>query len=89
MNIRTFFFGLAIAAILANVVCLVLIMAALDRRGHKTNILLTRLYFFRYLAAYKEATQKETGRPGLLYYLWIATINLAWLAAVAGFLSPR
>jgi hypothetical protein len=89
MNMRTVLFGLAIAAVLASVVILILIMAALDRRGHKTNILLARLYFFKYLAAYKEATTKETGRPGRLYYLYIMTINVAWLAAVAGLLSPR
>jgi hypothetical protein len=64
-------------------------MAALDRRGHKTNMLLARLYFFKYLAAYKQATTREAGRPGLLYYLYIVTISLAWLAALAGLLSPR
>lgn len=85
---REFFFGAAIAAVLANVVCLILIMAALDRRGQKTNVFQARIYFFRYLSAYKEATRRETGQPGLLFYLWIISINLAWVAALAGFLSP-
>jgi len=85
---RNVFFGLAIAAVLANVVVLILIMAALDRRGQKTNIFLARIYFFKYVSAYKEATRKETGKPGLLYYLCILTINLAWVAAIAGFLTP-
>jgi hypothetical protein len=86
---RGLFFGLAIAAVFANVVTLILIMAALDRRGQKTNILLARIYFFKYVSAYKEVKRKEFGKPGLLYYLCILTINLAWLAAAAGLLSPR
>ena len=86
---RSLFFGLAVAAVLANVVIFILIMAALDRRRQKTNMLLARIYFFKYLSAYKEVTRQEAGKPGLLYYLWILTINLAWLAAVAGFLGPR
>ena len=86
MTIRNVFFGLALLAVISNVVILILIMAALDRRGHKTNLLLSRLYTFKYLSAYKEATRKETGKPGRLYGLWIMTINLALVAALAGFL---
>jgi hypothetical protein len=37
---RNFLLGLALLAILSNVVILILIMAALRRRGHKTNMLL-------------------------------------------------
>ncbi|MBN2409100.1 MAG: hypothetical protein JXE07_05130 [Candidatus Aminicenantes bacterium] len=87
MEISNIFFGLAAAAVVANVVILILIMAALDRRGHETNILLARLYIFKYISAYKEATRKETGKPGRLYGLWILTINLALVLALAGFLS--
>jgi hypothetical protein len=86
MNMQNIFLGLAVLAILTNVVILILIMAALDRREYKTNILLARIYTFKYLSAYKEATRKETGRPGRLYSLWIFTIILAAAAAVVGFL---
>jgi hypothetical protein len=86
MNIRDIFFGLAVLAILANVVIFILIMAALDRRGYKTNILLSRIYTFRYLSAYKEATRKETGKSGCLHGLWVFTIILAAASAVVGFL---
>ena len=87
MSTRGFFFGLTLAAAVINVVILILIMAALDRRGHKTNMLLARIYTYKYLKAYKEATQQETGRTGPLYGLWILTITLALLLAVAGVLS--
>jgi hypothetical protein len=86
---RNIFLGLAVAAALSNAAILVMIMAALDRRGHKTNMLLARIYFFKYLSAYKELARKETGKPGLLYGLWILTINLALVFAVVALLMPR
>jgi hypothetical protein len=85
---RNFFLGLGVLAILANVAILVMIMAALDRRGQKTNMLLARIYTFKYLSAYKDVTRKENGKPGPLYDLWIFTIILAVVAALAGFLCP-
>jgi hypothetical protein len=88
MSVRNFLLGLALLAILSNVVILILIMAALDRLGHKTNMLLARIYTFKYLSAYKEATRKETGKPGPLYGLWVFTIILAASAAFAGILCP-
>jgi hypothetical protein len=89
MNLRTVLFGLAVLAALSNVAILIMIMVALNRLGYKTNMLLARIYTFKYLSAYKEVTLKETGRPGRLYGLWIFTINLALVAALAGFLVPR
>jgi len=88
MSIRNIFFGLAILAVLSNVVILIMVMAALDRRGMKTNMLVARLCPWKYLAAYKEATKKETGKPGPLYGLSILTINLALLLALAAILGP-
>jgi hypothetical protein len=89
MNFRDALLGLAILSILTNVVIYILIIAALDRRGYKTNFLLVRLFFFKYLSAYKEATLKETGKPGRLYNLSILTLLLALVAALAGLLIPR
>jgi hypothetical protein len=89
LNIRDVFLGLAVLAILCNAVIIVLIMAALNRRGQKTNMLLVRLYVYKYVSAYKQATQKETGKPGRLYHLWVFTNILALATALAGLLVPR
>jgi hypothetical protein len=86
---RNIFYGLAIAAVLANVAVFIMIAAALDRRGHKTNIFLARIYFFKYISAYKELTRKETGRPGPLYGYFTLTITLTLLFALAALLLPR
>jgi hypothetical protein len=88
MTVRNVLFGIGLLAVLSNVAILILIMAALDRRGYKTNMLVARICPFKYLTAYKEATRNETGKTGPLYGLWILTINLTLAAALAGFLSP-
>jgi len=89
MSLRNTFFAIAVLGALTHVVSLVLIMAALDRRGQKTNPLLVRIYAFKYLAAYKEAMIKETGKAGVLYRLCIVGILVALVAAVAGILVRR
>jgi hypothetical protein len=86
---RNIFYGLAIAAALANVASFIMIVAALDRRGYKTNMLLARIYFFKYISAYKELTQKETGKPGSLYGYFTLTIILALVFALIAVLLPR
>jgi len=83
MNTQNVFLGLAALAVLFNIVIWILIMAALDRRGYKTNVLLARLLIFKYLSSYKEATRRETGKPGPLFYLWIVSINIAAVAFLA------
>ncbi len=89
MTARNVLFLCAVLAILSNVAITILVMAWLDRRGHQTNILLARVFMFKYLSAYKEATKKETGRTGRLYGLWLLTANLAAALAVAGLLWPK
>jgi hypothetical protein len=87
MTIHNLLLGIGALAILSNVVFWILIMSALDRRGYKTNIVLARLHFFKYMSAYRETTRKETGKPGLLFYLWIGSICVmaaAFLLAVLG-----
>lgn len=89
MSLRSALLTIGVLTTLAHVVIMILIMAALDRRGQKTNPLLARIYVFKYVRAYKEATIKETGRPGPLYGLWIYTILGALVAVVASILVSR
>jgi len=83
MGARAFVLLLAGVSAIVHVVSYIMIMADLDRRGQKTNILLARLLFGRYLKAYKEATVKETGRTGPLYGVCITAILLALAFVVA------
>ena len=89
MPIRTILLGLGGAAALAHVASYIMIIAALDRRGYKTNMFLARIYFGRYIKAYKEATEKEAGKPGPLYGICIGAVVVTLALVVAAILSPK
>jgi len=76
--------GLAIFFVICYVVFSILIVAALDKRNIKTNFLWIRLLIFKYVSQYRKMTLAETGKVGSLFYLWILSINLALISAVAG-----
>jgi hypothetical protein len=89
MAIRTILIVLAGAAILVNGLSLGMIMAALDKRGQKTNKFLIRLYFFKYLGAYRDITRKETGKTGPFYALWIGSFISILVFGLAAVLLKR
>ena len=76
--------GLAMIFVICFVVFSILIVAALDKRNIKTNFLWIRLLIFKYVSQYRKITLEETGKVGSLFYLWILSINLALISAVAG-----
>jgi hypothetical protein len=78
------FLVLAVLSALWGVVDAILMAVALDRRGVRVNLLMFRVYFFRYLRQYKEVTLTETGRVGPLYYSYIIAMCLALVFAVVG-----
>jgi hypothetical protein len=80
---ETICLGLLLVFAAANAVISLLVMNAVSKRGFATNFLLLRLLIFRYLGQYRTATMAETGKTGPLFYLWIISINLMALSAVA------
>ena len=89
MALRTIFLVLTGAAVLINGFSLGMIMAALNKRGQKTNPFLGRLYFFKYLRTYRDITRKETGKPGPFYGLWIGSFILLLVFALAAIIVKR
>ncbi len=89
MVIRTILLVLTGAAVLVNAFSIGMIMGALDKRQYKTNKLLVRLYFFKYLGAYRNLTKKETGKTGPLYGLWIGSFILILAFGLAAILVAR
>ena len=87
MTLRNVLLGFGGAAALVHVASYIMIMADLDRRGYKTNILLARIFFGRYLKAYKEATVKESGKPGPLYGVCITAILITLVLVIATILT--
>lgn len=74
---------MALTCVVWAVVTIIRITAFLDKRGVKTPVPFWGFFIFRNLGRYKEATIKENGRVGSLYYQYIIPINAALLLALA------
>ena len=70
-------FGFGLLCVVVFTVASILIVAALDRRGVKTDFLLIRFLIPKYAHQYKTITMQETGKTGTLFYWWVLSINLA------------
>lgn len=64
------------------VVLSILIVRELAKRDVKINILFLRFLMPKYVHDYKKITEKESGKPGPLFYPWIISINLALLCFI-------
>ncbi|MFH2037358.1 MAG: hypothetical protein ABIJ45_13220 [Candidatus Zixiibacteriota bacterium] len=71
----------------ANVTFSLMITTQLNRWKIPTSFILTRLYIFKYIGQYRTITKMETGKVGLLFYLWILSINMAAVSAIGAFLT--
>ncbi len=40
------------------------------------------LFIFKYIKKYKAITKNETGKTGILYYVWLISINVALLCFI-------
>ncbi|MFH1851194.1 MAG: hypothetical protein ABIA75_02510 [Candidatus Neomarinimicrobiota bacterium] len=77
-------FGIAILSVIWGILSAMVMMAYLNRRGHKVSFLLVRLLIFKYINQYRDLTEKDTGKPGIWFYSYIAAMNLALLCAIIG-----
>ena len=80
----TLFLVLALISIAFGIATSIMITSFLSNRGIKINYLLFRILIFRYIRQYRQITMEETGKPGPLFYPFIATWNLALLFAIVG-----
>jgi hypothetical protein len=80
----TLFLVVAVLSALWGLVDFILIAVSLERRGIPVNMVLARVFFFRYLKQYKDVTTSETGKAGPLYTSYIAAMNIALVCTVIG-----
>jgi len=78
------FFGMAILSVVWGIVSAIVMASYISRRGYKISILLFRLLIFKYIHQYYEITTQENGQPGLWFYSYITSMNLALVCAVLG-----
>lgn len=86
MDISNILILLGVICALWGVVDSILIAVALDRRGVDVNMVLFRLFFFRYLSQYRAVTKRETGKTGNLFYSFIISMNVALILVLCGIL---
>jgi hypothetical protein len=78
------FFGIAAVSVIWGVVSAIAIASYVSKRGYKVNLLLFRLFIFKYIHQYAEITTQESGRPGALFYSYITAMNLALVCVIIG-----
>jgi len=77
-------FGIALISVIWGVISAMVMINYITRRGRKVNFLLIRLFIFKYINQYYKLTKKETGKPGIWFYFYIAAMNLALVCAIIG-----
>ena len=64
------------------VVSSMMMVSKLKEWGIKIDYLWLRLKIISYANQYKEITGKEAGKTGILYYLWMTSINCALICLI-------
>jgi len=78
-------FALAILCLIWGVVSAVRVTVAVHQRGVRIQPILLNVLILKYLYQYRVLTLAETGRTGWLFYSYVLAMNMAVLAAIAGF----
>ena len=81
--------AVSLGASLWGLVTSIRIQEHLRRRGRYVNPLWLRWMIFSYVGEYRRITQRELGRPGLLYLHFVTSWLVALAAAVYGVVLIR
>ena len=80
----TFFFVLALISVAFGIAFMIMITSYLSKQGIKINYFLIRLYIIKYVHQYRKITMEESGKPGPLYYPFVASMVLTLFFAIIG-----
>jgi len=78
------FIVLALICVACGIAASIMIASFLSKRGIKINLLLFRLFIFKWVGQYRKITIEETGKPGPLFYWFITSWNLALVFVIVG-----
>jgi len=84
MDFSNLFLGLGLLSVGWGIVSMIVITSLVAARGTKINYFLYRLYIIKYVNQYKQITEAENGEPGLWFYSFVVSMNLAFLSSVIG-----
>ena len=79
-----FFFVLALISVAFGIAFMIMITSYLSKQGIKINYFLLRLYIIKYVHQYRKITMAGSGKPGPLYYPFVASMILTLVFAAIG-----
>ena len=85
-TVGTLLLVLALPLVVVGVASMVAMASALRARGEAVDWVFLRLFLPRYIARYRAATIRETGRAGPLFRVFVISMNLALVLVVLGLL---
>ena len=78
------FFVLAFISVISGVVSSIVITSLLSERGIKINYPFIKVLIIKYVHQYRKITLQETEKPGLWFYSFVISMNLALTFAIIG-----
>jgi len=85
----TFLIIIAAISIVLYIVSTIMIFDFLKKAGEKGSFLWIRFAMIPNVNKYKKISTEKTGKTGLLYYIWIVSINLALVCVIILFSKFR
>lgn len=73
---------IAAISVVLYVASTIMIYEYLRKAGEKVSFLWLRMFMIKNAGRYKELTREKSGKTGYLYYIWIASINLALICFI-------
>ena len=80
--LEIFLSSIGIIAIIIFIISTMMVYGYLEKRGEKVSFLWLRLYIFSYVNKYKKITKEGTGKIGYLFFMWLISINIAFISAI-------
>jgi len=78
------FLVMALISVAVGIISSIAVTAYVSQHGVKVNYFYWRVMIFKYFNDYVAMTTKETGRPGIWYYTFVAGMILAAVFVVIG-----
>ena len=87
MDITKIFIAITAISIVAYIIISIMIYNELKKRDVNVHLVFLKFMIPFYANQYKSLTMVETGKPGVLFYYWIISINTALVFAIASIVS--
>ena len=87
MELTKIFIAIAGLGVVVYIVVSIMIYDELKKRDVNVHFVFLRFMIPFYANQYKSLTTAESGKPGVLFYYWIISINTALVFAIAAIVS--